>query len=84
MLTSFPGIDEISVALFLGEIGDLSRFSNHKKVNAFIGINIRRYQSGTYTGQNHINKRDKPKKRKVLYFVVQNMICNKKNHPIRW
>lgn len=65
MLTSFPEIDEISAALFMGEIGDLSRFSNHKQVNAFIGINIRRYQSGTYTGQNHINKRGNPKMGKV-------------------
>ncbi|MDY0393268.1 transposase [Virgibacillus halophilus] len=31
LLTSFPGIGEISAALFIGEIGNLSRFSNHKK-----------------------------------------------------
>nr|WP_245799741.1 transposase [Virgibacillus proomii] len=38
----------MSVALFLGEFGDHSRFSNHKKTNAFIGIDIRRYQSVKY------------------------------------
>ncbi|MEI3598670.1 MULTISPECIES: IS110 family transposase [unclassified Oceanobacillus] len=60
ILTSFPGIGKISAALFIGEIGDISRFSDHKKVNAFIGIDIRRYQSGKYAGQDHINKRGNP------------------------
>jgi len=81
LLTSFPGIGEISAALFIGEIGDLSRFSDHKKVNAFIGIDIRRYQSGKYAGQDHINKRGNPKGRKVLYFIVRNMIRQQKAAP---
>lgn len=81
ILTSFPGIGEISASLFIGEIGDLSRFSNHKKVNAFIGIDIRRYQSGKYAGQDHINKRGNPKGRKVLYFIVRNMIRQQKAAP---
>lgn len=81
LLTSFPGIGEISAALFIGEIGDLSCFSDHKKVNAFIGIDIRRYQSGKYAGQDHINKRGNPKGRKVLYFIVRNMIRQQKAAP---
>ncbi|WP_139785623.1 IS110 family transposase [Cytobacillus gottheilii] len=81
LLISFPGIGEISAALFIGEIGDLSRFSNHKKVNAFIGIDIRRYQSGKYAGQDHINKRGNPKGRKVLYLIVRNMIRQQKAAP---
>ena len=81
LLISFPGIGEISAALFIGEIGDLSRFSSHKKVNAFIGIDIRRYQSGKYAGQDHINKRGNPKGRKILYFIVRNMIRQQKAAP---
>src|SRR5690625_101511 len=81
LLISFPGIGEISAALFIGEIGDISRFSNHKKVNAFIGIDIRRYQSGKYAGQDRINKRGNPKGRKVLYFIVRNMIRQQKSAP---
>lgn len=79
LLISFPGIGEISAALFIGEIGDLSLFSNHKKVNAFIGIDVRRYQSGKYAGQDHINKRGNPKGRKVLYIIVRNMIRQQKS-----
>ncbi|WP_442636727.1 IS110 family transposase [Rossellomorea marisflavi] len=81
ILKSFPGIGEISAALFMGELGDLSRFSNHKKVNAFIGIDIRRYQSGKYTGQDHINKRGNSKGRKILYLIVRNMIRQQKAAP---
>lgn len=81
VLKSIPGIGDISAALFIGELGDLSRFSNHKKVNAFIGIDIRRYQSGKYMGQNHINKRGNPKGRKILYLIVRNMIRQQKAAP---
>ncbi len=81
ILISFPGISEISAALFIGEFDNLSRFSNHKKINAFIGIDIRRYQSGKYTGQDHINKRENPKGRKILYLIVKNMIRQQKAAP---
>ncbi|QXE01424.1 IS110 family transposase [Terribacillus sp. DMT04] len=81
LLTSLPGIGEISAALFIGEFGDLSRFPDHKKVNAFVGIDIRRYQSGKYHGQDHINKRGNPKGRKILYFIVRNMIRQQKAAP---
>jgi transposase len=81
LLKSLPGIGGISAALLIGEIGDLSRFSNHKKVNAFIGIDIRRYQSGKYAGQDHINKRGNPKGRKILYLIIRNMIRQQKSRP---
>ncbi len=81
LLKSLPGIGGISAALLIGEIGDLSRFSNHKKVNAFIGIDIRRYQSGKYAGQDHINKRGNPKGRKILYLIIRNMIRQQKSGP---
>ncbi|MYL47145.1 IS110 family transposase [Virgibacillus halodenitrificans] len=81
LLKSLPGVGVISAALFIGEIGDLSRFSKHKKVNAFIGIDIRRYQSGKYAGQDRINKRGNPKGRKILYLIIQNMIRQKKAAP---
>lgn len=74
VISSFPGIGELSTAQLLGELGDLRRFSNNKKVNAYLGIDIRRYQSGKYFGQDHINKRGNPKGRKILFYIVRNMI----------
>lgn len=71
---SVPGIGEVSAALLIGEIGDIRRFENPKKLNAFVGIDTRRYQSRKYLAQVHINKRGNPKARKILYFTVKNMI----------
>jgi len=40
LFISLPEVGEISAALFIGKIGDLLRFPNHKKVNAFTGVDI--------------------------------------------
>lgn len=79
--TSFPGIGEISAALLLGELGDLKRFDSPKKVNAYIGIDIRRHQSGTFMGTDRINKRGNPNARRVFYFVVTNMLKQQRWGP---
>lgn len=81
VITSFPGIGELSAAQLLGEIGDIRRFRDSKKINAYVGIDIRRYQSGQYTGQDHINKRGNPKGRKILFFIVRNMIKTQHSAP---
>lgn len=51
LFASFPGIGELSAAQLIGELGDLRRFATSKKANAYIGIDIKRYQSGKYFGQ---------------------------------
>ncbi|WP_432199182.1 IS110 family transposase [Limosilactobacillus reuteri] len=77
---SFPGIGKQTAAQLMGELGDISRFDNANQLNAFVGIDIRRYQSGTYLGQDHINKRGNPIARKLLYFTVGNMIRQQHAH----
>src|SRR5699024_11191526 len=52
---TIPGIGELSSALLIGELGDVRRFETPNQLNAFVGIDIRRYQSGKYTGKDHIN-----------------------------
>ncbi|MGL9766410.1 IS110 family transposase [Enterococcus mundtii] len=71
---SIPGIGAPTVALLIGELGDIRRFPTANQLNAFVGIDIRRFQSGNYVGKDHINKRGNPKGRKVLYFSIRNMI----------
>ncbi|MCY3036909.1 MULTISPECIES: IS110 family transposase [Aerococcus] len=79
--SSVPGIGELSACQLIAELGDLSRFKNHKQLNAYVGIDIRRYQSGKYTGQDHINKRGNRKARKILYVVITNMIRSQRHAP---
>lgn len=81
LYTSFPGIGQQTAAQLMGELGDISRFDNSNQLNAYVGIDIRRYQSGTYLGQDHINKRGNPIARKLLYFTIGNMIRQQHANP---
>ena len=78
---SFPGIGKQTAAQLVGELGDISRFDNSNQLNAYVGIDIRRHHSGTYAGQDHINKRGNPIARKLLYFTIGNMIRQQHVNP---
>lgn len=56
-LMSIPGIGEKTAILTIAEIGDFRRFSSPNKINAYIGIDLRHYESGNYVAGDHISKR---------------------------
>jgi transposase len=74
ILMSFPGIGETTAVHLIGELGDIQRFKNHKQLNAYVGIDIMRYQSGQTLYKDKINKRGNNKLRKILFFMVKTMI----------
>lgn len=74
IMTSFPGIGDLTAAELIGELGDIRRFTNNRKLNAYVGIDLNRYQSGTYTRPDHINKRGNAHARAILFFAIGNMI----------
>lgn len=78
---SFPGIGPQTAAQLMAELGDITRFDNANQLNAYVGIDIQRYQSGQSGHQDHINKRGNPIARKLLYFAVGNMIRQQHNAP---
>lgn len=85
ILESIPGIGELTSALLLAELGDIRRFETNKQLNAYVGIDIRRYRSGTIYKKDRIQKRGNKRARKILYYTVQNMIKRQKyidNHII--
>lgn len=85
LLMSFPGIGELTAVRIIGELGDIRRFQNNKQLNAYVGIDMMRYQSGTIYYKDKINKRGNKKLRKILYFMVQTMITLRKktkNHLV--
>lgn len=87
VLMSFPGIGEVTAVRLIGELGDLRRFQNHKKLNAYVGIDIMRYQSGNTFYKDKINKRGNNKLRKILYYMIQTMITLRKktnNHIVEY
>ena len=82
VLRSIPGIGDITACRLIGEIGDLQRFKSAKQLNAYAGIDISRYQSGNTQYRDRINKRGNKHLRKILFFMIQNMLMtkNKPNH----
>lgn len=71
---SIPGIGKLSAAMIIGELGDITRFKSNKQLNAFVGIDIKRYQSGSTQSRDAINKRGNKKARRLLFWVVMNII----------
>lgn len=67
-ITTIPGIGDVTSATILGEIGDVSRFSNASKLAAYAGIDASVSQSGEYQSTNNkMSKRGSPYLRKALF-----------------
>ncbi|MBC1886615.1 transposase [Listeria seeligeri] len=81
ILKQIPGIGSSSSVRFIAEAGDIRLFSTSRELNAYTGIDIRRYQSGKTYYSDHINKRGNPRLRKLLYLIIQNMLKKQQNAP---
>ena len=73
LLTSVPGLGEVTVSLFLAQIRSLDRFAGHKQLTAFAGLDPNTYESGHYVAPSHISKRGSPQIRRVLYQMAQSV-----------
>ncbi|CUB08978.1 Transposase IS116/IS110/IS902 family protein [Bacillus cereus] len=74
IILSFPGIGPNTAIRLLAEIGDITCFKNNKQLNAFAGIDIRRFQSGKTFFKDKINKRGNKHLRRLLFLIIKNMI----------
>lgn len=67
-ITTIPGIGSVIGATILGELGDISRFSNASKIVAYAGLDSVVSQSGNYEAKSmSISKRGSSYLRKVLF-----------------
>ena len=70
-ITTCPGIGEILGAIILSEIGDVTRFSEPKKLVAFVGVDPSVKQSGEFVGtQNKMSKRGSPYLRRAFFLAA--------------
>jgi transposase len=70
-ITTCPGVGNVLGAVILGEIGDITRFSEPKKPVAFVGIDPSVKQSGEFTGtQNKMSKRGSPHLRRAIWLAA--------------
>ena len=73
ILLSIPGIAETTATSMIGELGDIRRFQSANQINAFIGIDLRHYESGNFLAKEHITKRGNPYARKILFKCIHNI-----------
>ena len=86
IINSFYGIGELFAAELLGELGDITRFDNHKQLIAFCGLDPAIVQSGkSINVHGSISKRGDKYIRWILFNVSHVMVklghqCP--NHPV--
>ena len=81
ILLSIPGIAEITATSIIGELGDIRRFHSANQINAFIDIDLRRYESGDFLAKEHITKRGNPYARKILFKCIHNIASAGHTNP---
>jgi len=70
-ITTCPGVGKVLGAVILSEIGDISRFSEPKKLVAFVGVDPSVHQSGEFVGsRNKISKRGSPHLRRAIWLAA--------------
>ena len=70
IINSIPGFGEFSTALFLAEVGDITRFKERKQFISFIGIDSVTSQSGTSEYHGPISKSGCKFARTILFNIV--------------
>lgn len=77
-ILEIPAIGTVNFAHFLGEIGDLTRFSHWQQVRKYAGYNLVENSSGEHKGKSKISKRGRHMLRSVLYQIALVMIAKNK------
>ncbi len=74
IINSIPGFGDFSTALFLSEVGDITRFNECKQFISFIGIDSVTSQSGTSEYHGPISKTGCKFARTILFNVVTTLL----------
>lgn len=79
VITSIPGIADMTVAIIISEIGDINRFNNPGQVLAFAGLDPSVKQSGTFNASaTRMSKRGSSILRYALILAANNVQLNTK------
>ena len=77
-MLSVDGVGLVTVAGFISEVGDISRFKNPKQIQKYAGFELVENSSGKHKGRTTISKRGRKKLRKIIYQVVLPLIQSNK------
>jgi transposase len=70
ILKSIPGIGQLAAVTIYNELGDMSHFSNEKKLSSYIGLTPSEYSSGESVNRGRITKQGKPELRRILVLAA--------------
>jgi transposase len=73
-LLAIPGIGLVTVAGFLAEVGDISRFDDPKEIQKLAGLAIVENSSGKHKGMSQISRRGRSRLRKVLFQAAMSAV----------
>lgn len=80
LLTTIPGIGELTAMTLVSEIGDFNRFKNSKKLVAYLGIDPSINESGNFKSSNNsMSKRGSNIGRRAIYSAALSAIGIKRN-----
>lgn len=81
VVRSIPGIKDVLGVSLIAEIGDMRRFSKANQIDAFVGIDPVRHESGESRSGDRISKKGNAYARKLLYQAVNSIVSKpNKNH----
>jgi transposase len=74
IILSIKGINIITAAGIIGEVGDFRNFRSQSELVKLCGLDLYEISSGKHTGERHISKRGRPLLRKLLFFTAINVV----------
>lgn len=70
IITSINGINNVTATTFLAETGAMEKFTSHRSLIAYAGLDPTVYQSGKYEGRSRISKRGNRHLRRVIWIMT--------------
>lgn len=77
-LLSIPGVGVVTAAVFLGEVGDMARYTDWRQLRRLAGYNLTENSSGQRKGRTRISKRGRPGLRSILYQAAITLVAKNK------
>jgi transposase len=79
LISSIPGIAELTAARLLAELPELARYPSAKQAVAQVGLNPKQHSSGSLSAKTRLSKTGKASLRKALYMPA---ISAKRHNPL--
>ena len=77
-LLAIKGVESITIAGFIAEVGDIRRFDSPKQIQKYAGLELVENSSGKHKERTRISKRGRRKLRKILYQVMVPLLARNK------